>query len=155
MTRLIDADALKENFCEGAFTTRGVREIIDNAPTVKVPENEVNCVLTMFGNCSYSKTGCSDCEIKDKIRKALENDPKEGKWVGIIEYLKALNSRVNILESQMSELVRQTSDEKKDIEILEICKKCNSQSYSNGFDAGYELGKEDSRNQYWGIGDER
>ena len=35
MTRLIDADALKESFCEGAFTTRGVREIIDNAPTVE------------------------------------------------------------------------------------------------------------------------
>ena len=33
--RLIDADALKKEFTEGAFTTRGVREIIDNAPTVE------------------------------------------------------------------------------------------------------------------------
>ena len=33
--RLIDADALKKEFTEGAFTTRGVREIIDDAPTVE------------------------------------------------------------------------------------------------------------------------
>ena len=31
-----------------------------------------SCVLTQFGECSYSETGCSDCEIKEKIRKALE-----------------------------------------------------------------------------------
>ena len=30
-----------------------------------------NCVLTMFGDCSYQETGCSDCKIKEKIRKAL------------------------------------------------------------------------------------
>ena len=48
--------------------------IIDNAPTVEVPENEVNCVLTMFGECSYNKTGCSDCEIKDKIRKSYTEE---------------------------------------------------------------------------------
>ena len=46
-----------------------------------MPENAVNCVLTMFGKCSYNKTGCSDCEIKEKIRKALENEPKKGKWI--------------------------------------------------------------------------
>lgn len=33
--RLIDADALKKEFDEGAYTTKGVREIIDNAPTVE------------------------------------------------------------------------------------------------------------------------
>lgn len=35
-----------------------------------------NCVLTMFGDCSYNKTGCSDCEIKNKIRKALEEQER-------------------------------------------------------------------------------
>ena len=54
-----------------------VFEKIDNAPTVKVPENEVNCVLTMFGECSYNKTGCSDCEIKMKIFKALKNETQK------------------------------------------------------------------------------
>ena len=55
--------------------------LIDNAPTVEVPENTVNCVLTMFGKCSYNETGCSDCEIKDKIRKALENERPQGEWI--------------------------------------------------------------------------
>ena len=54
--------------------------LIDNAPTVEVPENTVNCVLTMFGKCSYNETGCSDCEIKDKIRKALNTRP-QGYWI--------------------------------------------------------------------------
>ena len=44
-------------------------------------KNEANCVLTIFGKCSYNETGCSDCEIKEKIRKALENEPKKGKWI--------------------------------------------------------------------------
>ena len=30
-----------------------------------------NCVLTMFGKCSYELTGCADCEIKKTIQKAL------------------------------------------------------------------------------------
>lgn len=57
-----------------------VLDHIDNAPPVEVPENTVNCVLTMFGKCSYNKTGCSDCEIKDKIRKAL-NARSTGEWI--------------------------------------------------------------------------
>jgi flagellar biosynthesis/type III secretory pathway protein FliH len=32
--RLGDFDALKEQFTEGAYTSKGVREIIDNAPAV-------------------------------------------------------------------------------------------------------------------------
>lgn len=55
--------------------------VIDNAPTVEVPENAVNCVLTMFGKCSYNKTGCSDCKIKEKIRKALKNEKPQGEWL--------------------------------------------------------------------------
>ena len=30
------------------------------------------CMLTMFGECSYRKTGCSDCTIKMNIIKALK-----------------------------------------------------------------------------------
>jgi len=63
----------------GGVVNKQIYDIIDNAPTVKVPENEVNCVLTMFGKCSYNETGCSDCEIKDKIRKALKERP-QGEW---------------------------------------------------------------------------
>lgn len=77
--RLIDADLLRKNMefiCMGIMAGTEPYNAplteIDNAPTVEVSENAVNCVLTEFGNCSYNKTGCSDCEIKDKIRKALE-----------------------------------------------------------------------------------
>lgn len=48
---------------------------------LKEIDNYGNCVLTMFGDCSYKETGCSDCEVKEKIRKALENEPKKGKWI--------------------------------------------------------------------------
>lgn len=89
MTRLIDADNLKKKLqyvysCDyiDSKSKEGIAsdiiDEIDNAPTVKVPENEVNCVLTMFGECSYNETGCSDCEIKEKISKALENEKPQG-----------------------------------------------------------------------------
>ena len=83
---LISREALKEKLIEifdtvDVVTFDDIISIIDNAPKVEVPENAVNCVLTMFGKCSYNKTGCSDCEIKEKIRKALENEPKKGKWI--------------------------------------------------------------------------
>lgn len=78
--RLGDLDALKERSTViGMVNGQKMKVIpisaIDNAPTVEVPE-EVSCVLTMFGKCSYNKTGCSDCEIKDKIRKALSERPQ-------------------------------------------------------------------------------
>lgn len=43
--------------------------------------NQGNCVLTMFGECSYNETGCSDCKVKQTIRIALEDEPKKGKWI--------------------------------------------------------------------------
>ena len=76
--RLIDADALHKELDDyiddSILEISDVKDLIDNAPTVEVPENAVNCVLTMFGECSYNKTGCGNCEIKDKIRKALDNE---------------------------------------------------------------------------------
>lgn len=41
---------------------------------VKVVRERVdNCMLKMFGECSYKETGCSDCKIKHKIFEALKN----------------------------------------------------------------------------------
>ena len=80
--RLGDLDDLKVHISElllvysGSELDTAIINAIDNTPTVEVPENAVNCVLTMFGKCSYNKTGCSDCEIKDKIRKALKERPQ-------------------------------------------------------------------------------
>ncbi len=93
---LISREALRAYartiLCEDSVTNISLLkmfdDIIDNALTVEVPENAVNCVLTMFGKCSYNETGCSDCEIKDKIRKALNERPT-GKWIPIP--LKTLN----------------------------------------------------------------
>lgn len=86
MTRLIDADELRAKY--QAILDRGdmfceydIIGMVDNAPTVEVPENAVNCVLTMFGKCSYNKTGCSDCKLKEKIRKALKNERPHGEWI--------------------------------------------------------------------------
>lgn len=39
--------------------------------------NEHNCIMTLFGDCSYAETGCGDCEVVEKVRKALDNyEPK-------------------------------------------------------------------------------
>ena len=44
---------------------------------------QTDCVLTEFGDCSYSETGCADCEVKARIRNALSVQPerKRGEWV--------------------------------------------------------------------------
>ena len=56
-------------------------------PTIEVSEeNQVlfgtdhNCILTMFGECSYNETGCGSCAVAEKIRKALE-DCISREWV--------------------------------------------------------------------------
>ena len=72
MTRLIDADALKKEFTEGAFTTRGVREIIDNAPTVEErPKGEWIKHI--------SSLECSECKVKffcgDEDENVQDYDP--------------------------------------------------------------------------------
>ena len=36
-----------------------------------------NCILTMFGECSYNETGCSDCAVAEKIREALRVEVSE------------------------------------------------------------------------------
>lgn len=75
-----------------------------------------------------------------------ENLEKKNEFlVDKFEDFNALKTRVNILENQMAGLLFQTSDEQKDIEIPKICEECHSQSYSNGFDAGYEAGKRDAQ----------
>ena len=43
--------------------------------------NEHNCVMTIFGECSYAETGCGDCAVVEKVRKALSADRPQGEWV--------------------------------------------------------------------------
>lgn len=49
-----------------------VNEAIDMA--IEALQDTRNCILTLFGDCSYNETGCSDCEIKQTIYKALSVD---------------------------------------------------------------------------------
>ena len=110
--RLINADELKNDLkqyftvgvLDGVSAKLAFNQIlhdIDNAPTVEVPEDEVNCVLTMFGKCSYNKTGCSDCEIKDKIRKALNEKPQD-KWIPVSERLPERYKEVIVTDIETS-----------------------------------------------------
>ena len=66
---------LDEWFCEPYTPT----ELLSDLPTIEVSEdNQVlygtghNCILTLFGECSYNETGCGSCAVAEKIRKALE-----------------------------------------------------------------------------------
>lgn len=47
-----------------------------------------DCVLTIWGDCSYAETGCSDCEIKTKITKALElfGNPEQSAQPDLSDY---------------------------------------------------------------------
>ena len=98
--RTIDADALLADFKARAIKARNWKEnailngneeatiradatiafltevklTIENAPTVGV---EPDCSLKQFGECSYNETGCSDCFIKERIRRALDEKAYE------------------------------------------------------------------------------
>lgn len=54
------------------------KRMFESLPTIEISEdNQVlygadhNCILTMFGECSYNETGCGDCAVAEKIRKVL------------------------------------------------------------------------------------
>ena len=97
--RLIDADALKEQFKDRSledFTYLHFIDAIDNTPTIESQPS--SCVLMEFGKCSYNETGCSDCKVKSNLRymchgsswqelQALrefkEKHEKKGKWKSI------------------------------------------------------------------------
>lgn len=43
--------------------------------------NEHNCMMMIFGECSYAETGCGDCAVVEKVRKALSADRPQGEWI--------------------------------------------------------------------------
>lgn len=47
--------------------------------------NEHNCIMTIFGECSYAETGCGDCAVVEKVRKALSTDRPQGEWTDIYQ----------------------------------------------------------------------
>ena len=51
-----------------------IKQAMRNTPVILLPsaQPEMDCMLKEYGNCTYSETGCSDCAIKAKIKKALK-----------------------------------------------------------------------------------
>lgn len=73
--RAIDADALKIELANKSdVMSVKLMSIVDNAPTIGV---EPDCTLKQFGKCNYNETGCSDCFIKERIRRALDEKAYE------------------------------------------------------------------------------
>lgn len=67
-----------------------IMQYIKKCPSVelKIYGNEHDCIMTLFGECSYSETGCGDCAVVEKVRDALKDEyppiePKlpKGEWV--------------------------------------------------------------------------
>jgi DNA-directed RNA polymerase subunit RPC12/RpoP len=61
-------------------------EKIDAIPSADRPSeviygNEHNCIMTIFGKRSYAETGCGDCAVVEKVRKALSADRPQGEWI--------------------------------------------------------------------------
>ena len=56
------------------LTAKAIAKLKENCPA------DSDCVLKLFGECSYNETGCSDCAVKSKIFKAL-SERKTGRWI--------------------------------------------------------------------------
>ena len=72
--RLVDADALKEQFTEGAYTSKGVREIIDNTPTVSDYLVEIARKNFELGR----SIGKAESEIVENITRERT---QKGEWI--------------------------------------------------------------------------
>lgn len=52
------------------------RDPVEDEPIIY--GNEHNCIMTMFGECSYNETGCGSCAVVEKVRNALDKyEPKD------------------------------------------------------------------------------
>jgi len=63
LKELIEADRKTENSSEKPNNCEDEPQIYGN---------EHNCIMTLFGDCSYAETGCGSCEVVEKVRKALD-----------------------------------------------------------------------------------
>lgn len=55
-----------------------VRKLADRKTEPIIYGNEHNCMMTVFGECSYAETGCGDCAVVEKVRNALDKyEPKD------------------------------------------------------------------------------
>jgi hypothetical protein len=86
MTDLIRReDAIKALYKYGFVSKDVIEKEINAIPSADRPSeviygNEHNCIMTIFGKCSYAETGCGDCAVVEKVRKALSADRPQGEW---------------------------------------------------------------------------
>ena len=79
-------DAIKALYKYNFVTKKVIEREIMSIPSADRPSeviygNEHNCIMTIFGECSYAETGCGDCAVVEKVRKALFADRPQGEWV--------------------------------------------------------------------------
>ena len=75
--------------------------------------NEHNCIMTLFGECSYSETGCGDCAVVEKVRDALaktqietqnSNENSSEDAISRADAIKAYNDAIEeLVEAEMEE----------------------------------------------------
>ena len=53
---------------------KAIEALSVDRPSEIIYGNEHNCIMTIFGECSYAETGCGDCAVVEKVRKALSAD---------------------------------------------------------------------------------
>ena len=68
------------------YKSQDIYEALENIPSADRPSeviygNEHNCMMTIFGECSYAETGCGDCAVVEKVRKALSADRPQGHYI--------------------------------------------------------------------------
>ena len=105
---------------------------------------------------------CPSLELKEGWIKKLEeryiNDPTDKNYKAwknaenrYEENIKELLSDnfftflIDNLEYDLVGIIDHVNSIRRDLDILTVCRGCNSQSYYSGFDAGYELGKKDAQ----------
>lgn len=75
-----DPEFMRKN---GYIDVAGVKKYILAIPSADKPSeiiygNEHNCIMTIFGECSYAETGCGNCAVVEKVKKALSADRPKG-----------------------------------------------------------------------------
>lgn len=86
---------------------KAIEALSADRPSEIIYGNEHNCIMTIFGECSYAETGCGDCAVVEKVRKALSTNRPQGKWIekaisiiddmqseGIVDYEQAREYRM-------------------------------------------------------------
>ena len=68
--------------------------------------DEHNCIMTMFGECSYNETGCGSCAVVEKVRNAL--DKYEPKDEPLKTFEEAVKDKPQLKEDGELEILTQT-----------------------------------------------